>query len=59
MLVNSELFSDVCFEIQGELVYAHKAILCARSEYFRAMFAGNLKESKKQVSLDVITYIYV
>ena len=33
--LNNKLFSDLCFEVEGKLFYAHKAIICARSEYFR------------------------
>ncbi len=36
-LVGSDLFSDVVFEVEGKKVLAHKNILVARSEYFRAM----------------------
>lgn len=46
-LVNSDLFSDVCFIIEKQEVYAHKAILVARSDYFKAMFSHNMKESGK------------
>lgn len=46
-LVNSDLFSDVCFIIEKQEVYAHKAILVARSDYFKAMFSHNMKEAGK------------
>ncbi len=38
-LVGSDLFSDVMFEVEGRRVAAHRNILVARSEYFRAMLA--------------------
>lgn len=38
-LVNGKEFSDVTFEVGGKQVFAHRAILCAWSEYFRAMFS--------------------
>lgn len=48
-LVNNPLFSDVCFEVEGREVHAHKAILMVRSEYFKAMFGSNMEESSKSV----------
>ncbi|RCN44737.1 BTB/POZ domain protein [Ancylostoma caninum] len=38
-------FSDVVFVVDGEKFPAHKVLLAARSEYFRAMLYGGLKES--------------
>ena len=39
-LINNKEFSDVKFEIDGKNLYAHKAILAARSKYFSDMFRG-------------------
>ncbi|XP_076075167.1 uncharacterized protein LOC143046075 isoform X1 [Mytilus galloprovincialis] len=36
-LVNSSMYSDIQFDVNGVKFLAHKAILCVRSEYFRAM----------------------
>jgi hypothetical protein len=44
-LVNNEKFSDVCFIVEKKRIYAHKAILTIRSDYFNAMFSGKMKES--------------
>lgn len=44
-LFSNRDFSDVTFLIEGERIYAHRLILAARSEYFRAMLYGGLKES--------------
>ena len=33
--VNNPALSDVQFDVGGTVIYAHKVILCARSEYFR------------------------
>ncbi|CAJ0929536.1 unnamed protein product, partial [Mesorhabditis belari] len=41
----SESFSDVILKVEGERLPAHKTILAARSEYFRAMFFGGMAES--------------
>ncbi|VDM72809.1 unnamed protein product [Strongylus vulgaris] len=38
-------FSDVIFVVDGEKFPAHKVLLAARSDYFRAMLYGGLKES--------------
>ncbi|CAH1795268.1 unnamed protein product [Owenia fusiformis] len=64
-LINSDLFCDVIFDIDGHKVCAHRAILAARSEYFRAMFCDGMKESsgqyrgpfvKKAIPLPEISY---
>ncbi|VDO63191.1 unnamed protein product [Heligmosomoides polygyrus] len=44
-LLSSEEFSDVTFVANGERLHAHRLILITRSEYFRAMLTGGLKES--------------
>ena len=36
---------DVTFIIQGDEIKGHKAILSARSEYFRRMFASEMKKT--------------
>lgn len=41
----SESFADVHFLVENEKIPAHKAILAARSEYFRALLFGNMSES--------------
>jgi hypothetical protein len=44
-LVNSSQFSDIAFEVGGERIVAHKAILVSRSQYFQAMFTNSLRET--------------
>jgi leucine-zipper-like transcriptional regulator 1 len=66
-LVDSETLSDVNFIVEGTPVYAHKLMLM-RCSYFRALFLGDMKESKlatiriEQVShavfLQVLEYLY-
>jgi len=45
-LLYSEVGSDVTFLVNGGKVKAHKAILCARSNYFSAMLHGDWIEGK-------------
>lgn len=46
---NPAMFPDVTFMVEGEPVVAHRAVLCARSEHFRAMFASGMRESREAV----------
>ena len=49
-LVNDREMSDVCFLVEGQEVYAHRAILAVRSEYFRVLlFNGHMRESVQAV----------
>jgi len=44
-LINNSELADVRFVVEGKDVYAHKAILAIRSEYFRVMLCGGMRES--------------
>lgn len=49
MLNNTSLFTDVTFifpEDDDKQLHAHKAILCARSQKFAAMFSSGMRESQ-------------
>ncbi|CAH8680767.1 unnamed protein product [Schistosoma rodhaini] len=48
-LYRNETFSDVVLVVQNTRFPAHRAILAARSEYFRALFYGGLAESSSSV----------
>jgi hypothetical protein len=51
-LVNQPDMSDVCFLVESQEVYAHRAILAVRSEYFRALlFNGLMRESVQPAAL--------
>ncbi|EAA04341.3 AGAP006870-PA [Anopheles gambiae str. PEST] len=53
-LCTSVDYSDVTFLVQNEQIPAHRAILAARSEYFRALLYDGLKESNQsKITLDV------
>ncbi|GAX10239.1 hypothetical protein FisN_3Lh436 [Fistulifera solaris] len=44
-LMNDSTLADVCFLVENKEVYAHRAILAIRSEYFRVMLCGGMRES--------------
>ena len=46
-LIKSDLFADVHFEVEGEIIPAHRNILVYRSEYFKNMIGlnGRFKEA--------------
>lgn len=48
-LVNDEEFSDVTFMIEGQPIYAHRAIISQRCEHFAAMFRSGMRESVERV----------
>ncbi|CAF3726959.1 unnamed protein product [Adineta steineri] len=45
-LYNQSDYSDIELVIESEHFYAHRIILAARSEYFRALLYGGLRESQ-------------
>ena len=48
-MVNNESCSDIVFVLEngGDRVHAIKGLLIGRSEYFRAMFRSNMRESRE------------
>ena len=42
-------FSDVTFVIEGREIHAHRCILSTRSDYFKAMFHSQMKESDTRI----------
>lgn len=44
-MVNDEEYADVTFLIEGQHIYAHRAILAQRCEPFCAMFRSGMRES--------------
>ncbi|GLH13655.1 BTB/POZ domain-containing protein 9 [Gryllus bimaculatus] len=46
LYLNDE-YSDVVLTVEGQRFHGHRVILAARSEYFRAMLYGGLRESQQ------------
>lgn len=46
-LYNQSDFSDLQLIIESECFYAHRIVLAARSQYFRALLYGGMKESQE------------
>lgn len=46
-LCQSSNYSDVTFIVENEKIPAHRVILAARSEYFRALLYGGLSEASQ------------
>merc|ERR1712232_1011789 len=58
-LINNPTFSDVVLLVEGQPVYATRAHLAARSEHFRALFYGGMREAndmKEQIVLPDVAY---
>lgn len=57
-LINNETFSDVTFIVEGKKVYGSRIHLAARSEHFKAMLYGGMKESfaNDGVEIEDISY---
>jgi len=49
-MFNNKLLSDVCFTVEGNTLYAHKAILAARSEYFANLYSSGMRDSNTSQS---------
>ncbi|XP_044738078.1 BTB/POZ domain-containing protein 9 [Chrysoperla carnea] len=63
----NEEYSDVTFVVEGQKLPAHKVVLAARSDYFRALLYGGMKESTQtEIELDapldafkaLLNYVY-
>ena len=52
---DSKDLCDVTFLVDGEKIYAHRVVLSSLSPYFKAMFTGDMAESKqKEITLNGI-----
>lgn len=48
-LREAKMLCDVVLEVEGERVHCHRVVLASLSAYFRAMFTGDMAESKQRV----------
>lgn len=56
-MVDSQVFSDVSFIVEGRNIHAHKLLLFARCEYFRRMFTSGYRESSDAcITIPDVTY---
>eukprot|EP00608_Synchroma_pusillum_P004078 CAMPEP_0198429656 /NCGR_PEP_ID=MMETSP1452-20131203/8888_1 /TAXON_ID=1181717 /ORGANISM="Synchroma pusillum, Strain CCMP3072" /LENGTH=205 /DNA_ID=CAMNT_0044150075 /DNA_START=58 /DNA_END=672 /DNA_ORIENTATION=+ len=46
--VNSEQFADVEFVVEGRRIFAHRVVLTAMSERFRALFSDRFREAHER-----------
>ena len=52
-MVNDEEYSDVTFIVEGQPVYALRAVLVKRCEHFAAMFRSGMRESEQGVEIPI------
>ena len=45
-MLSSEKYADVTFSVEGQLIGAHRSVLCARSEYFATMLGSQFREGE-------------
>lgn len=48
-LLKTNNYADITLSVNGHMIQAHRSILVSRSEYFRAMLLGKLRESSQTV----------
>eukprot|EP00922_Rhytidocystis_sp_ex-Travisia-forbesii_P052418 GHVS01077748.1.p1 GENE.GHVS01077748.1~~GHVS01077748.1.p1 ORF type:complete len:505 (+),score=103.99 GHVS01077748.1:458-1972(+) len=53
-LINNKELADVSFLVEGQPVYATRALLAARSDHFRALFYGGMKEAHQTADQPII-----
>jgi Rho family protein len=51
LFFNKPLLSDVQFRVEGQLIYAHKAVLTARCDVMGAMLGGAFMESRSSTEV--------
>ena len=59
MFYYSSVFSDLMLIVNNEKLAVHKAVLCARSNVFSAMFSGYYKEGSQLEVCTHTQYTYI
>lgn len=54
-MVNDEEYSDVTFIVEGQPIYALRAVLAKRCEHFAAMFRSGMRESEEGAEIPIPT----
>ena len=54
-LLHTPELADVAFLVEDQVVYAHKAILAIRSDYFRVLLCGPMREATAAASIATAT----
>jgi len=52
-LYRSQEFTDVTFVVEGSKFFAHRVILAARSDYFRALLYGGMRETNPATEIEI------
>lgn len=52
-LYRSQEFTDVTFVVEGSKFFAHRVILAARSDYFRALLYGGMRETNPETEIEI------
>lgn len=52
-LYRSQEFTDVTFVVEGSKFFAHRVMLAARSEYFRALLYGGMRETNPETEIEL------
>lgn len=52
-LYRSQEFTDVTFVVEGSKFFAHRVVLAARSDYFRALLFGGMKETNPETEIEI------
>ena len=52
-LYRSQEFTDVTFVVEGSKFFAHRVILAGRSDYFRALLYGGMRETNPGTEIEI------
>lgn len=58
LLVNNKRFSDVTFVVEGKPLYATRSLLAVRSEHFKALLFGGMREAAVGAEIEISDVSY-